>query len=64
MLIASQDSVAIEREQTTDKFESLRAIVMRQEGREVGHSEAQEIGESLLDFYHLLADEESDGTDN
>lgn len=61
MLITSQKSVAVEQEQFADKFEVLRAIIIRQELREVGHDEAREIGESLLDFYHLLAEEESDG---
>ena len=64
MLITSQKSVAVEQEQSADKFELLRAIVMRQESREVGHDEAREIGESLLDFYSLLADEAPDGADD
>lgn len=64
MLITSQKSVAVEQKQSADKFEVLRAIVMRQESREVGHDEAREIGESLLDFYHLLAEEESNGADD
>ena len=64
MLITSQKSVAVEQEQFADKFEVLRAIIIRQELREVGHDEAREIGESLLDFYHLLAEEESDGADD
>jgi hypothetical protein len=64
MLITSQKSVAVEQEQSADKFEVLRAIVMRQESREVDHDEAREIGESLLDFYSLLADEAPDGADD
>ena len=64
MLIASHKSAAIEQEQSDDKFEVLRAIIIRQELREVGHDEAREIGESLLDFYHLLAEEELDGADD
>ena len=64
MLITSQKPVAVEQEQSADIFEVLRANVMRQESREVGHDEARDIGESLLDFYHLLAEEESDGADN
>ena len=64
MLITSQKPVAVEQEQSADIFEVLRAIVMRQESREVDHDEAREIGESLLDFYSLLADEAPDGTDD
>jgi hypothetical protein len=64
MLITSQKSVAVEQKQSADKFEVLRAIIIKQESREVGHDEAREIGESLLDFYCLLADEAPDGTDD
>lgn len=64
MLITSQMPVAVEQKQSADKFEVLRAIIIRQESREVGHGEAREIGESLLDFYNLLAEEESDGADD
>lgn len=64
MLITSQKSVAVEQKQSADKFEVLRAIIIKQESREVGHDEAREIGESLLDFYSLLADEAPDGTDD
>ena len=64
MLITSPKLVAVEQEQSADKFEILRAIVMRQQMREVGHDEAREIGESLMDFYSLLADEAPDDTDD
>jgi hypothetical protein len=64
MLITSQMPVVVEQKQSADKFEVLRAIIIRQESREVGHDEAREIGESLLDFYQLLAEEESDGADD
>lgn len=64
MLITSQMPVVVEQKQSADKFEVLRAIIIRQESREVGHDEAREIGESLLDFFQLLAEEESDGADD
>ena len=64
MLITSQMPVVVEQKQSADKFEVLRAIIIRQESREVGHDEPREIGDSLLDFYHLLAEEESDGADD
>lgn len=64
MLITSQMPVVVEQKQSADKFEVLRAIIIRQESREVGHDEAREIGESLIDFYSLLAEEESNGADD
>jgi hypothetical protein len=64
MLITSQMPVVVEQKQSADKFEVLRAIIIRQELREVGHDEAREIGESLIDFYSLLADEARDGADD
>jgi hypothetical protein len=64
MLVANQKPVASKQEQSTDKFEVLRAIVIRQENREVGSDEAREIGESLLDFYHILAAEVLDDAVN
>jgi|GEM_PF-4074248 len=64
MLVANQKPVASKQEQSTDKFEVLRAIVMRQESREVDGDEAREIGESLIDFYHILADEVLDDAVN
>jgi hypothetical protein len=64
MLVTNQKPVASKQERSTDKFEVLRAIVMRQENREVDGDEAREIGESLLDFYHILADEVLDDATN
>lgn len=64
MLVANQKPVASKQEQSTDKFEVLRAIVARQENREVNGDEAREIGESLLDFYHILAAEVLDNATN
>ena len=47
-----------------DRVEELRQILARQEQREVGYSEAQEIGTSLVEFYQLLAEEVCDEPEN
>lgn len=46
--------------QPADKTELLRQIIVNQENREVGYDEAQEIGNALLEFYQILADEVCD----
>jgi hypothetical protein len=46
-------------ESDADKVEVLRQILIKQELREVGYSEAQEIGVSLIEFYQILAAEEA-----
>jgi hypothetical protein len=46
--------------QPVDKTELLRQIIVNQEKREVGYDEAQEIGNALLEFYQILADEVCD----
>lgn len=46
--------------QPVDKTELLRQIIVNQENREVGYGEAQEIGNALLEFYQILADEVCD----
>jgi hypothetical protein len=38
-----------------DQIENLRDILRRQQRREVTPDEATEIGESLIDFFELLA---------
>ena len=40
-----------------DKVESLRLILQRQLAKHVGYKEALEIGESLISFYEVLADD-------
>lgn len=59
MLLTSQSIGEIETQptQVADKVEVLRQIIAKQEGREVGYSEAQEIGASLIEFYQVLAEE-------
>ncbi len=44
-----------------DNIETLRHILSEQQQRHVGYSEAQKIGESLIEFYQVLAEEISDG---
>ena len=44
----------------TDKTELLRQIIINQENREVDYDEAQEIGNTLLEFYRVLAEEVCD----
>ncbi|MGH7157473.1 MAG: hypothetical protein ACREGD_00115 [Candidatus Saccharimonadales bacterium] len=43
--------------QATDKVEALRQIIAKQEQREVGYEEAQEIGTLLIEFYQVLAED-------
>jgi hypothetical protein len=59
MLLTSQRIGEIEepQSQATDKVEALRQIIAKQEQREVGYEEAQEIGTSLIEFYQVLAEE-------
>lgn len=39
----------------SEAIESLQCILEQQLSREVAYEEAQEVGESLVDFYELLA---------
>lgn len=45
--------------QEDDRIESLRLILERQQSRAVTHSEALDIGESLIIFFELLGEEQS-----
>jgi len=62
MLLTSQRSgeIEVQPSQTTDKVEELRQIIAKQEQREVGYDEAREIGDTLIEFYQVLADEACD----
>ena len=64
MLVANQIALSAEQEQSIDKYEVLRAIVMKQETRQVDNDEAKEIGEALIDFYQILAEEVIDDTNS
>lgn len=70
MLLTSQRSGEIETQlpgtddADTDSVEALRQILVRQERREVGYGEAQEIGASLIEFYQILAEEASDDSES
>jgi hypothetical protein len=67
MLLTSQRSGEIETQlpdvTDTDNVEALRQILSKQEQREVGYGEAQEIGASLIEFYQILAEEASDDSE-
>lgn len=41
----------------TDKVETLRRILGRQQSRDISYEEARDIGESLICFFEVLADE-------
>lgn len=62
MLLTRQRSGVIEVQpsQATDKVEALRQIIAKQEHREVGYDEAREIGDTLIEFYQVLAEEAED----
>jgi hypothetical protein len=64
MLLTGQqtEEVTTEPPQQADGVETLRQIIARQELREVGYDEAHEIGNSLLEFYEILAEEVCDET--
>lgn len=44
--------------------EALRQILSAREQREIGYSEAQEIGASLIEFYQVLAEEAADDAES
>ncbi len=48
-------------ESNSDSVEQLRRILSRQQQRLVNYDEAQEVGNSLIDFYQILAEEVSSG---
>ena len=70
MLLTSQRSGEIETQlpgaadADNDNVEALRQILIKQERREVGYGEAQEIGTSLIEFYQILAEEASDDSES
>lgn len=43
-----------------DSTTSLQQLLVRQIGEEMTRDEAQEIGDALIDFYQLLAEEAQD----
>jgi hypothetical protein len=57
----SQD--ARETIQLSDQFEHLRLILESEQNRPVTYSEAVDVGDSLLSFFHILADEGGDPSD-
>jgi len=47
-----------------DQVEALRAILGKQQCREVGYDEARDIGASLVEFYQVLAEEVCDESED
>lgn len=47
-------------QQNTDRFEALRHILEARQNRDVSYDEALEIGESLVSYFKLLAEDSSD----
>lgn len=41
----------------TDKIEALRCILEREQTRTVSYEEAQEVGEALICFFEVMADD-------
>lgn len=60
MLLTSERQGAVQEIQPTDRVEMLRRIIISQEQREVGYDEAREIGDTLIEFYQILAEEAQD----
>lgn len=48
----------------TEKIESLRLILEREQGREISRSEALEIGETFVRFFEVLAEDCADGKED
>jgi len=49
----NQESIA--NSETLDDFEVLRQILSHEQHREITYDEASDIGESLIEFFKLLA---------
>jgi hypothetical protein len=49
-------------EPATDNVEVLRQILAKQQQRHVGYDEAREIGDSLIEFYEVLAEKVPDAS--
>jgi hypothetical protein len=64
MLLTGQRLGEIGTQQPTeaaiDSVEALRQILTKQQQREIGYEEAREIGDSLIEFYEVLAEEVQD----
>ena len=54
MLTVNQNQVT--EDVTADSIEVLRQILSKQQHRPVDYGEAQEIGDSLIEFYKLLVE--------
>ncbi len=54
MLLTGQ---RLEKTAEADRTELLRQILTKQQRRNVGYREAREVGDTLLEFYQVLAEE-------
>lgn len=61
MLSTSEIQTRILSVETTDQTEVLRQIIAQKVDHDIDYEEAQEIGNNLLEFYQLLAEEADDG---
>jgi len=61
MLSTSEIQTRILSIETTDQTEVLRQIIAQKVDHDIDYEEAQEIGNNLLEFYQLLAEEVDDG---
>jgi hypothetical protein len=61
MLSTSEIQTRILSVKTTDQTEVLRQIIAQKVDHDIDYEEAQEIGNNLLEFYQLLAEEVDDG---
>ena len=50
--------IEVQSKTTTDRIETLRQIIARQENRDVSYEEAQALGYKLLRFYEVLGEAE------
>ena len=49
---------------TTDRIESLRIILEAQQHRPIPYEEAADVGDSLLSFFRVLAEDAVNNSDN
>ena len=61
MLSTSEIQTRIISVKTIDQTEVLRQIIAQRVDHDIDYEEAQEIGNNLLEFYQLLAEEVDDG---
>jgi len=48
--------------ESSDRIEDLRRILKEEQDRQISYSEANEVGESLLSFFQVLAQDNTETT--